>query len=117
MTAVSPVDPAYDDGMLRITWLPQGNGFLVEGTVDVSNRSGLAAALAAAAQRSGDVQVDLSGLEFIDMDGARLLVRAARGLASGRLLVLRRMPSHLRELLRAVNTDDAPGLRWEQTEG
>ena len=115
MTTVSPVGPAYDDGMLRITWLPQGNGFSVEGTVDASSRSGLAATLAAAAQRSGDIQVDLSGLEFIDMDGVRLLVRAARNMASGRQLVLQQVPAHVRELFRAVNTDDTPGLRWEDS--
>lgn len=116
MTAVSPIGPGYDDGVLRITWLPQVNGFRVEGTVDTSNRSGLAAALVAAQQGCGHVLVDLGALEFIDMEGLRLIVRAARALPPGRLLVLQRVPSFVRELLRVVNWDQTAGLRCEEVE-
>lgn len=116
MTAVSPIGPAYDDGVLRITWLPQVNGFRLEGTVDVNNRSGLAAALVAAQQGCGHVLIDLAALEFIDMEGLRLLVRAARALPAGRLLVLQRVPPYVRELLRVVNWDQTSGLRYEEME-
>ena len=114
MTAVSPAGLTYDDGLLRIVWHQDASGFRVEGTVDVSSRSGLAAALAAAQQGGGDIFVDLSGLEFIDMEGLRLLVRAARSLAAGRFLVLQRVPSYVRELLRAVNWEMTAGLRCDE---
>ncbi len=116
MTALSPIGPTYDDGVLRITWHRDVNGFRVEGTVDVGSRSGLAAALATAQQSSGDILVDLSGLDFIDMDGLRLLVRAARSLTPGRSLVLQRVPPYLRELLRVVNWEQTTGLRCEEVE-
>jgi anti-anti-sigma regulatory factor len=98
--------------LLRITLLPHAPGFRVEGTVDASSRSGLAAALAAVPQANVNVHVDLSGVEFIDMEGLRLIVRAARDLAEGRLLVLDRVPSYVRALIRAVNWDVTPGLRF-----
>ncbi|MGE5287636.1 MAG: STAS domain-containing protein [Micromonosporaceae bacterium] len=110
MTAAPQVGPMYKDGRLTITWLPDANGFRVDGTVDFTSRSGLAAALAAAQQGIDDIHVDMSGLEFIDMEGLRLLMRAARGLANGRSLRLRRAPAYVRQLLYAANWDDTPGL-------
>ena len=117
MTAASPIGPLYDDGLLRITWLPHVTGFRVEGTVDVTSRSGLDAALAAVQQGTADVHVDLSGLEFIDMEGLRLIVRAARDFSEGRLLFLEGVPSYVHTLLNAVNWDDTPGLRCEGMSG
>ncbi len=117
MTAVVPSGLVYDDGLLRITPLPHAPGFRVDGTVDFTSRSGLAAAFAAVQQGHADIHVDLSGVEFIDMEGLRLIVRAARDLAKGRLLVLGGVPSYVRVLLRAVNWDDTPGLRCDGAEG
>jgi ABC-type transporter Mla MlaB component len=113
MSTASPIGPLYDDGLLRITWLSQVRGFRVEGTVDAATRSGLDAALAAVQPGDADIHVDLSGLEFIDMEGLRLLVRAARNLAAGRMLLLQRVPAYVQTLLHAVNWDDTPGLRIE----
>jgi anti-anti-sigma regulatory factor len=110
VTAVSPVEPAYDDGLLKITWLPHASGFRVEGTVDVTSRGGLAAALSAAQQGARIIHVDLSGVDFIDMEGLRTIARAARDLGEGRLLVLERVPSYVQALLRATNWDTLPGL-------
>jgi anti-anti-sigma factor len=116
VTTLSPVDPAYDDGLLKITWLPHAAGFRVEGTVDVSSRSGLAAALSAAAQGADIIHVDLSGVDFIDMEGLRTIARAARDFGDGRLLALERVPSHVHALLRATNWDTVAGLRIEEVE-
>lgn len=116
MTTLSPIGAAYDDGLLKITLLSDESGFRVEGTVDVTSRSGLAAALSAAQQGADIIHVDLSGMEFIDMEGLRTIARAARDLGDGRLLVLERVPSHVRALLRATNWDTLPGLRIEKGE-
>jgi anti-anti-sigma regulatory factor len=116
VTALSPIDAAYDDGLLKITWLPHASGFSVEGTVDVTSRSGLAAALSAAQQGADTIHVDLSRVEFIDMEGLRIIARAARDLGEGRLLVLERVPAYVRVLFRATNWDALSGLRIEQVE-
>src|SRR6266567_2862659 len=114
MTAAPQAGPIYEDGQLTITWLPDGNGFRVDGTVDVTSRSGLASALAAVQQGIADIHVDLAGLEYIDMEGLRLLVRAARGLPVGRSLWLQRVPAYVRQLLYAANWDQTPGLRCDE---
>jgi anti-anti-sigma regulatory factor len=116
MSTASPIGPFYDDGLLRITLLHHVTGFRVEGTVDATTRSGLDAALAAAAPGDADIHVDLSGLEFIDMEGLRLIVRAARDLGEGRLLVVQWVPSYVQTLLHALNWDDTPRLRIEGVE-
>ncbi|SRR6266566_5090890 len=116
MSTASPIGLFYDDGQLRITWLSHATGFRVEGTVDAATRSGLDAALAAVAPGDADIHVDLSGLDFIDMEGLRLIVRAARDLGEGRLLFVERVPSYVQTLLHVLNWGDTPGLRIEGVE-
>ena len=108
---MSVVDTASDDRLLRITPLDDVAGFRVDGEVDVSSRAELAAALAATGQAGGDVVVDLSGVKFIDVEGLQMLVRVARGLTEGRVLVLRRPPPLVWRLLQLMNWDLTPGLR------
>jgi anti-anti-sigma regulatory factor len=105
--------PARGDGLLRITPLEDMAGFRVDGEVDLSGRAELAAALARWMHASGDIVVDLAGAGFVDVEGLRLLVRAARGLPGGRVLVLRRVPPILRRLLEISDWAATPGLRVE----
>jgi anti-anti-sigma factor len=105
--------PARGDGLLRITPLGDMAGFRVDGEVDLNGRAELAAALAKWTHSSGDIVVDLAGAGFVDVEGLRLLVRAARGLPGGRALVLRRVPPILRRLLEITNWAATPGLRVE----
>jgi anti-anti-sigma factor len=105
------VDAEFDDGVLRITRTFQPPGLRIEGEVDATTAGELARALAAAAGRGdGDVHVDLSCLEFIDLGGLRALVAAAAGLEGLRSLVLRGVRPHLRRLIRLVGWEDTPGL-------
>jgi anti-anti-sigma regulatory factor len=112
LTAPSP-GPARGDGLLQITPLEDMAGFRVDGEVDLSGRAALAAALAERMHGSGDIVVDLAGAGFVDVEGLRLLMRAARGLPGGRALVLRRAPPILRRLLEIMNWAATPGLRVE----
>lgn len=52
----------------------------------------------------GPVQIDLSGLRFIDEHGARALVAVIRILLAGRLTAIRPCPPHVRRVL------ELPGL-------
>lgn len=111
-TAPSP-GPARSDGLLRITPLQDTAGFRIDGAVDLNGRTELAAALATWTHSSEDIVVDLAGAGSIDLGGLRLLVRAARGLTGGRVLVLRRVPPILPRLLEITNWAATPGLRVE----
>jgi anti-anti-sigma regulatory factor len=110
-------DTSFDGGRLRITQLDGADGFRIEGDVDLSNRTELAAALAASMYCCGDFVVDLSGCIFIDVEGMRMLVRAARAMTGGRVLVLRRIPPVAQRLLEAMNWKETPGLLIEREQG
>lgn len=87
-------------------------GWVLTGELDLINAGSLAVALqhaVAEADPDADVQVDASGLRFIDVACARALVEAGAALAPGRSLVLRRSPGVLERLLR-LGWPDAAGL-------
>jgi anti-anti-sigma factor len=105
--------PARGDGRLRITPLEDVTGFRVDGEVDLNGRAELTAALVKWTHSSGDIVVDLAGVGSVDVGGLRLLVRTARGLPSGRVLVLRRVPPILRRLLDITSWAATSGLRVE----
>jgi hypothetical protein len=105
-------NPEFRDPLLRITRRFQPAGLLLEGEVDMTNRAGLAQALAAAtASGHGDLHLDLSRLEFIHVDGLRLLVETGAKLPCGRYLVLDAVPPHLRRIIGLVGWDRTPGLK------
>jgi anti-anti-sigma regulatory factor len=95
----------YADAMLTIT-RPVGGGLRIVGEIDISNGSHLRDALAdeiggpglADLAAPGEVRVDLSGLEFIDVVGLRHLAVAAE-LHPHRRLVLVAPSTDLRRLL------------------
>jgi anti-anti-sigma regulatory factor len=78
----------------------------------MTNRAGLAQALAAVTSNGEeDVHLNLSGLEFMHVDGLRLLVETAATLPDGRYLVLDAVPPHLRRIIGLVGWDRTPGLK------
>lgn len=103
-------DALHDDGTLRVTPMFAPRGLRIAGTVD----HGTGPALAATLNRSlgdggGDVHLDMSTLDFIDLAGLRVLVRAASDLGDRRLHVLNLAPA-LRQVMDLVGWGDAPGL-------
>lgn len=106
---------ADEPGVLRITTLPDGAGVAVEGDVDFRSMEKFAQAVAEAIEASpGDVLVDLSGLDFIEVSGMRVLGDAARHLEGrDRRLVLRGLAPHLRPVLRVMGWYDSPGIVLE----
>lgn len=106
-------DRAADEpGVLRITALPDQTGVAVEGDVDFRSLETFTRAITEAIEASpDDVHVDLSGLDFIEVSGMRVLADAARRLGrQDRRLVLRGIAPHLRPVLRVVGWYDGPGV-------
>ncbi|WP_169806783.1 STAS domain-containing protein [Actinomadura macra] len=101
-----------DTALLRIASASGSPWLRLTGDVDVSNAPDLARALRAADARSpGDVHLDLSGVDFIDVAGLRAITKAARALDDReRVLVLHSVTPHLDKLVRLIGWDATPGL-------
>jgi anti-anti-sigma factor len=91
--------------------LAKVSGLRVEGEIDQSNAALLARALDAVTSGGGSVHLDLTGLEFMDLAGLRVLVSTAGQLPAGRNLVLHSVRPYLRRIMELVGWDRAPGLR------
>jgi ABC-type transporter Mla MlaB component len=78
----------------------RGGGWRLTGSLDLMTREQLRDGLSATRCDLGDVELDLSTLEFIDVGGVRELVTLAQDLPRGSSLVLRAAPRGLREILR-----------------
>ncbi len=105
---------AFANGLLRITLTRRPPGVRLEGEIDMTNAPAVRRALAAVIESHpdlADLHVDLERLEFIDVEGLRLLVDTARKLAGGRRLVLRATPPYLSTMLSLANWEQTPGLR------
>ncbi|MFF3645295.1 MEDS domain-containing protein [Streptomyces sp. NPDC002564] len=93
--------PAFQAGQLCLR---------VEGEVDYHTADVFAAALRTVARRPGDVRVDMSRLDFIDLSGMRILAQAADELAPGRRLHLVELAPTLCEVIRVAGWDAGSSL-------
>lgn len=109
--AVEP-QALYASGTLRLTEaFRDGRRTLrVAGEVDRGSCEPLARALETAATRPGDVTLDLSDLEFIDLAGLRVLVDTATRLAPDRRLHLLDLAPRLCHVIRVVGWDEVLSL-------
>ena len=80
---------------LRVTAMPDGTGLRLVGEIDIETGQLLARALAEFVDGHESVDLDLREVTFVDVAGARVLVRAAQQLHNGRRLVLRHPPGPL----------------------
>ncbi|MER7490295.1 MEDS domain-containing protein [Streptomyces sp. NPDC126497] len=104
--------PLHDDGALRlIPSFSEGRRTLrVVGSVDHRTTQALAAALRTALAWPGDIRVDMTDLEFIDLAGVRVLVRCAEGLEPGRRLHVRELAPLLCQVIGMVGFDETEAL-------
>lgn len=96
--------------------VPIRDGVAVAGEIDVSNLAVLRSALAAAgaADRHGSFVVDLSGLEFLDVAGARTLVTGTAPVRGrGTEVRIRAAAPHVDRLLSQLGVGDIDGLVLE----
>ncbi|MFC3741568.1 STAS domain-containing protein [Paractinoplanes deccanensis] len=78
----------------------------VRGEVDLGTVAVLEGDLERAIAEGGDLTVDVSALDFVDMPGLHALARAARRMsAEGRRLRLRNPQPYLRRLLSLLELD------------
>ena len=93
-----------------VTREPGGVRLMLRGELDMSVVMEAEAAVKAAAQLTGGrVAIDLTGLAFVDVFGARALLRVADELlSSGRDVVIANPNRHARRLFELI-TDLAPG--------
>lgn len=103
---------AFDDGLLRIARTDIPPGLRVAGEVDHNNTPAFGEVLAAATHTGGDVHVDLAGLEFINVEGLRLLMSAAAQVSPSGALVLEALPPHLFRVIHLAGWDATPGLEF-----
>ncbi|MFD6986175.1 STAS domain-containing protein, partial [Streptomyces sp. NPDC059956] len=80
------LSPLYEDNLLRIvpTFEEGERTMRVIGTVDYRTTDALTAVLDATLDWAGDVRVDMSALEFIDLAGLRALAHTAERYEPGR---------------------------------
>ena len=101
-------DLVYVDKQLVIR--RTSSGLSVTGVIDHYNVDSFARSLNSSLDGEGDLNVDLSELEFCDVSGIRALVRAAECLNDGRRMVLHGLPPQLRTVMTVVGWTDLPGL-------
>ncbi|ROO89661.1 STAS domain-containing protein [Actinocorallia herbida] len=119
MTVADQVHPAaatvpalHEDAMLQLLpVLRDGRRELrVAGTVDYRTTEVLAEALYTAARWPGDLRLDMSALEFIDLSGVRTIARVAASLEPGRMLYVNDLAPLLCHVVRLVGWDEEPSL-------
>ncbi|MBT2509587.1 MEDS domain-containing protein [Streptomyces sp. ISL-98] len=105
------VEPLVRTAELRVVRTYHPSGLRVEGVVDIRTHRHLRGALGTLERVDGDVQLDLSRLEFLDLGGLRLLMAFAGSRRAGSQVELAGLAPHLREVIALVGWDDTPGLR------
>ncbi|MFC6085832.1 STAS domain-containing protein [Sphaerisporangium aureirubrum] len=99
---------AFTHRRTRIIGTPDPPGLRIEGDLDRTVLATLTQALAAH-PGPGEVSLDLTRLDFIDVGCLRTLVTAT--LVDGRVLTLHSMPPNARRLLELTGWHDTPHLR------
>lgn len=104
-------NPVFKDGVLTISPTFQPYGLSVTGEIDPARHTVFRDALIKVSQFDGDIHLDLSHLDFIDLAGLRLLATFGVRMTNGRHLVLDNAPVYLRDLMTLVGGSRMlPGL-------
>ena len=107
--------PAYDNGVLRITQAGTASALAITGEIDESTYPALVTSLHELAERHEVVQLDLSGVSYCDLAGLRAIVRLAAddGTGPARRVLLLNVPQYIRVVLGITGWDALPGLVLE----
>lgn len=122
-------DHVYADKQLVVSRMGAPAKLSITGAIDYNNADAVAAALVAelhqtadvstalsdAITGNGDLHLDVSRLEFMDVTGIRALVRIAETAGIGRRLVLRGLPPRIRTVMVVVGWGDLPNLVIDET--
>ncbi|TDC58088.1 STAS domain-containing protein [Actinomadura sp. KC345] len=104
-------DAVFDDGVLEIVPLFAPPGLRLSGAIDESTLPALVEALRDVDAGTAHLCLDLSGLDFCDLDGLRTLIRANEtSSVLDRQVILRSMPGCVKLMLRVSGWETAPGI-------
>lgn len=114
------VSAMHGDGIreAQLRTSPVPGGLAIAGSVDASNerllRCALMAATATATTRGGTLVVDLAGLEFLDVSGAKALITGTTShrIKKGTVRLLAAQPP-VDQLLRLLGAHEAEGFEME----
>ena len=96
---------------LKVTTLPDGSGYSLTGTIDLSTATTARDRLDAAWRPGATVALELSGLEFMDSTGLNLICRGLVTLGDRGSLVLRNPRRIVRRILAVSGIVDRPNVR------
>jgi anti-anti-sigma factor len=111
------MDALFHDGSLCVFPVLADDGSLtlhLEGSIDRVTGRAWRAALECAIGQEGDVVVDMTDVEFIDVAGLRELVRVALSLPDGRRLRVRHLAPAMAKVVRLAGWDGSFGLVLEK---
>jgi anti-anti-sigma factor len=100
------------EGPLRITFAGASR-LVLAGDIDQATTPALAAALSQALDGSGEIHLDLAGVEYCDLAGLRMLIGLTGSDGEGQQpprRVVHHLPAHLRNVIEILGWDTAPGL-------
>jgi anti-anti-sigma factor len=108
----------YQDKQLVIRQSSRPAGLRLIGEVNASNVEAVGGVLNTTLQASagGDLHVDVTGLEFSDVSGIRVLVAAAEGVDGTRRLILYGLPPLMSKVMHVVGWTDLPALTISESE-
>ena len=110
-TGRAGADAVFDNGVLEIVPLFAPPGLRLSGAIDESTLPALVEALRATGDGAAHLCLDLSRLDFCDLDGLRTLIRANEtSNVLDRQVILRSMPGCVELMLRASGWATAPGI-------
>jgi anti-anti-sigma regulatory factor len=98
----------HADAVLRICRQYAPPGIRLAGEIDYQAQEPLALALAEAIRIDGDITVNMTGLSFIDVHCARMILDAARGVGSSRNVALR-CPPRIASRFALLGAGETPG--------
>ena len=85
-------------------------GIRVWGELDISNHHILAEAVTAEMAHSGNIRLELSGVDFADAGTIHLLSNAAQSVKAGGRITLVSPPAMVRKVLKVLDADLLPNL-------
>jgi anti-anti-sigma factor len=107
-------EPVETEPTLRVTPLPDGSGYALTGMLDLSTAATARDRLDAAWRPGATVNLDLSGLEFMDSTGLNLICGGLLTLGEQGSLVLRNARGIVRRILTVSGIEERPNVRLEE---
>jgi anti-anti-sigma factor len=114
---VTTSHPAYDDRVLRITYVGSPASLAIAGDIDEYTHAALVDTLRKLTDGLHEIHINLADVAYCDLAGLRAIILLAGGRADdggGTRLVLHEVPGLVKTVLRILGWDTIPGLAIEE---